>query len=491
MTLETFDVDWGDYFNPDNESHLAAHQELLKKRWDAEFWFSHRVLRDLDRFARARMVSPWAVLGGCLLRVAASTVPDLVLPPIVGSRGSLNLIVASVGGSGTGKTAGTSVSRDFMSCAGEPESWPVGSGQGLAAAFLEGNGDRGAAFRMVRNNVHGVIYVADEVETLTQLGKVEGSTLLSVLRTAWSGGALGAMNADLTRRRRVEDHDYRLCLLIGVQPEMSGPLFAQDGAGTPQRFLWLPAFYDVGLVRPSSAEKTWANSWTPHQWAPATGYGIAGDQFVVCEQARYEIELDREARSLKEARGEDPGLDGHRLQARLKAAAALALLLEGTAIISEPIWELSEYLDQVSVKTREHARKGSVEASRKRGREAGIEAGARAETASAVASEEAEAYLRRRVLEQMSDGPKLMGDLTRSVSAKYRKSPAAGGGSPLGCTINDLVAEGALETLVGMNDAAVPKRVDWIGRPGSFVGEQWEAARLGWKKHLGSFGPSD
>ena len=53
---------------------------------------------------------------------------------------------------------------------------------------------------------------------------------------------LGFTNAQKTTRTMVQAHTYRACLVVGVQELRRGSLLADAGGGTPQRFLWLPAF---------------------------------------------------------------------------------------------------------------------------------------------------------------------------------------------------------------------------------------------------------
>lgn len=60
-------------------------------------------MRKIHEWARARYVSPWAVLFGMLLWAAASVPPNVQLPSVVGGRASLNLLCAFVGMSGAGK----------------------------------------------------------------------------------------------------------------------------------------------------------------------------------------------------------------------------------------------------------------------------------------------------------------------------------------------------------------------------------------------------
>ncbi len=69
------------------------------------FWQERPVLEHLLTFARARMVSPWALLGVSLVRILAVVPPHVVLPALIGSHASLNTYVALVGPSGGGKGA--------------------------------------------------------------------------------------------------------------------------------------------------------------------------------------------------------------------------------------------------------------------------------------------------------------------------------------------------------------------------------------------------
>ena len=68
-----------------------------------EFWQSRSSFEHILRWARARRVGPWALLGCILVRVAAATSSKIVLPPLTGGHVSLNLfagIVAFTGGGG-------------------------------------------------------------------------------------------------------------------------------------------------------------------------------------------------------------------------------------------------------------------------------------------------------------------------------------------------------------------------------------------------------
>lgn len=104
---------------------------------DEEFFLKSgsEQLRKVHEWARARYMSPWAVLFGVLLRVAASVPPEVQLPPVVGGRASLNLLCAFVGSSGTGK--GNSAKVAALAWPVEILTRPLGSGQGSRSFYAE------------------------------------------------------------------------------------------------------------------------------------------------------------------------------------------------------------------------------------------------------------------------------------------------------------------------------------------------------------------
>ena len=96
-----------------------------------------------------------------------------------------------------------------------------------------------------------------EVETLTKTGARSGSTIMSELRSGFSGERLGH-DYRSANRITIFDHRYRLAMTVGVEPHLAKPLLDDVGAGTPQRFIWLPV-NDPGAPRkrpkPSACRK--------------------------------------------------------------------------------------------------------------------------------------------------------------------------------------------------------------------------------------------
>lgn len=162
-----------------------------------------------------------------------------------------------------------------------------------------------------------------EVDSLTALGNRQGATLLPQLRKAWSGEALGFAYADPNKAIPVAAHTYRLCVVLGVQPDRAGPLLDDTGGGTPQRFLWLPntfRWHDSEAPEPVVVP--------PQSW-PSLG--------------RLEMPLPTEARDLIRSsriarlEGDADALDGHALLCRAKVAVALTLL-EGRRVVTSDDW---------------------------------------------------------------------------------------------------------------------------------------------------------
>lgn len=331
---------------------------------DDSFWIRRPVLAHVRQFAQARMVSPWATLGVVLARVVAATPPMVVLPATIGGFGSLNVFVALVGPSGSGKGAASAVAREAVDIAGGVYAVNVGSGEGLSHTFVKREkGD------LVRINDTALINI-QEIDSLTSLATRSSSTILSELRKAWSGEDLGFQYADPTKRLVVEAHTYRMTLVAGVQPQRAEALLNDADGGTPQRFLWLPATDPDAPDQEPEAPEPWI--WK----SPVSGvdtFGFARLQPLVTQVfdgAVHEIREQRRAQN----RGEGDPLDGHRLQCKLKAAAALAILDGRTDVMAED-WELADVVMAKSQQTRNQVQEALAEAARETGNRRAVAAG--------------------------------------------------------------------------------------------------------------------
>lgn len=375
------------------------------------FWSARDDLGIIRQAARARMASPWAVLGVVLARVITVTPPDVVLPPLVGGHGSLNLFIGLVENSGGGKGAATAAARDAIDIEftdGREHEVNVGSGEGIIHAFVRPERGGGQS----THHVAALVSIA-EIDTLTATSKRQGATIMPILRSGWSGERLGFQNADASRRLHVEGHTYRLTLVAGIQPGRADALLGDSDGGTPQRFIWLPA---------GDAE---APDAPPPMPAPLAWKGIGqrvADAFSGLTTMRLAPVIGDTVRAerLARLRGHAPDhLGGHDTFCRVKLAAAFALL-DGRLEVTDADWDLSGVMHGVSIATREATAEGLRRSKADRNRSAGVADAERAEAAAEVAEAKALKRVSRWVVARLSAGPATGGALRRSAASRDR-----------------------------------------------------------------------
>lgn len=283
-------------------------------------------------WSQSRLVSPWAVLFGVLLRVAASAPHYVQLPAVIGDRASLNLLCAFVGQSGAGK--GNSAKVAALAWPADICTLPLGSGQGIAESFTQ---------RPESDEIEAVIFDVPEVDTLTGLTKTQGSVLLPTLKCMAMGEQLGQTNATKGSSRNVPAHSYRACLSVGVQPGHANVIFEDTTGGTPQRFLWVPVtdpnISDGGFTDPDPL-MTDMPLWTPD------AHGVV-EIVYRCREIVNAIRENHIARN----RGDADALDGHAVLTRCKVAALLAIMHQRVEV-TDWDWAMSATVMEVSDRTR-------------------------------------------------------------------------------------------------------------------------------------------
>ncbi len=188
---------------------------------------------------------------------------------------------------------------------------------------------------MVRREEDRAFLWADEIGQLGAVQDRNGSSLGAILRSMLSGAAVSTTNADATRRRHLDAHSYRLCVVAGVQPALSDILLRDSDAGTPQRWLWLP---------------TWAE--LPETDIPWPG-PLSGPLLTPTDDMEYPDHVRDFVRDQHRKRVAEKGeaLDGHAILTRLKVAAGLALM-HGRKKVDDEMWDLSGRVMAVSDSTR-------------------------------------------------------------------------------------------------------------------------------------------
>lgn len=352
------------------------------------FWSRRPELREIWWQAQIADVSPWAVLGGCLAQVAARVGPHVSIPPPggVGTPGSLNLLIAISGNSGTGKGQSRGVARGFFGTPNPPERKP-GTGQGIAAIYTEQTKEG-----PVQTNDTAILNVS-EITGLGAHADMQGSNLVATLLEVYMGEELGEHYANKEKRRPVGEGRYRLALTAGVQPGNSHIILDHAESGLPQRFVWMPAFWPDSILpestlrppAPGSELRKW-RAWSTllpgslddmqdaTGWSPSdAGGGLQNPKKRDVEGAvpvketvlvrfdpavRREIEMDRKRRMnvlrKRMLDGEDdPGdPDSHLLLTRMKISAHLAFWLDNSIEVTPDVWDLAGHVVWISNDTR-------------------------------------------------------------------------------------------------------------------------------------------
>lgn len=323
------------------------------------FWESRDVLRHVRDVARSRMVGPYAVLAYSVAEALACVPPYIALPPIVGGAGSLNMCVGVVGGSGAGKGTAAAATRDGLACSypyGPVARVPLGSGEGMPRTYRPAGTPPEA-----ENPVTAAIFTAEEIDTWAALATRTGSTISAEVRKMYSGEQLGFGNAGKDTRNIVKAHSYRGVVIVGVQPERSGPILDAADGGLPQRFWWVPASDpDAPDAAPESPGQFLVTS---PKWHEEVSSGKLPDGHLAIPDSAREVIIAARLAVLREESNADP-LAGHALQTRLKIAAGL-MALDGRSAVDETDWTLAGHLMDVSDQTRLRCQRALAETSRR------------------------------------------------------------------------------------------------------------------------------
>ena len=408
-----------------------------------DFWESDPALRKVRDAAGARGIGRWALLASCLARVSTQVPIDTVLPAIVGSYASLNYFVAIAAGSSGGKSAAQSVARELLPIPDTPR-LPLGTGQGLVAAFVQYVGAKPGnksedippvPAHLERTESSAVLFAVDEIGDIVAKVGSGGNNLMPVLRSAWGAEAQGSSTVTKENKLRLAEHTYRMGLIINTQLGAARFLLNDSDVGTPQRFLFVPAIDDDrGLteddidamtlddLRPSDDAITPIALGVEPDYIEPTDLASPGRFHTVrvCDTARLEVVKDR-ARAMA---GFPAHFPPHHLLNRLKTASLLHFLCGGNGDVTEAYWELAGVLMTVSEETKkmlqDHADEAEAEEDVKKGEKI-----ARVEDAKQDKLREVEdrkvTNARQRILDKLSDGPLTLRDIQQGFNSRTRK----------------------------------------------------------------------
>lgn len=300
-----------------------------------DLWTYSPALRYIRDLARARRVGPWSLLGAVLANIIASTPASLRIPAYIGNEASLNLFVALVGPPGASKSASIKVAAHAYAPTEDMGVFVregIGSGEGIAKLFrhqVKGRDDRWTQDWVNRQ----VLISVDEISNLGALTGRSGSTLLGTLNQAAMGEELSFSYSDVTKSIKIPEHEYRMSLIVGVQPMMALPLMREEGSGLPQRFLWFESTdreRERGVDYPEPERPEW-----PAPWIDTT----------VPQTVRFPAEVERWVKQQNDdiliRSITDTTMEAHTTLTRMKVAVALALL-NGRVGVDMSDWTMSQ-----------------------------------------------------------------------------------------------------------------------------------------------------
>lgn len=361
--------------------------------YEGDFWQSRTSLSTVYTAALAGMCSPWAVLACCAARALALVDPHIKLPAIIGSRGgSLNWFAMLAAESGGGKSTAMEIAEELIPMA--IKTLNLGSGEGLIEAFGERNDDG-----TVKDPVAGhrsILFSVDEIDSYSAVAGRSGSTVMPILRSAFTGGSLGFAYRKGNRLPVLPAHSYRMTLVCAAQPGRTRAMFADADGGTPQRFMWFPATDPrIAAVRPTFNGALYLPPVTDWQYPATLRVPSECEGLIVTTRA-------------SQARGETAALNSHALFAREKFAYALAIL-DGRSAMDSEDWRLSGVAAAVSDAVRQwvldQLAASEAEEARQKGRLQGV-----AKSAADIEKAVEDGALMARSIERVSELLRKAGD---------------------------------------------------------------------------------
>ncbi|MFT9548999.1 DNA primase [Mycobacteroides abscessus subsp. massiliense] len=300
--------------------------------FEGDFWQSRTSLKTVYTAALSGMCSPWAVLACSAARALALVDPHIKLPAIIGSKGgSLNWFAMLAAESGGGKSTAMEIAEELIPHA--VKTLNLGSGEGLIEAFGERNDD-GTVKDLVTGH-RSILFSVDEIDSYSAVAGRSGSTVMPILRSAFTGGSLGFAYRKGNRLPVLPAHSYRMTLVCAAQPGRTRAMFADADGGTPQRFMWFPATDPrIAAVRPTFNGALQLPRLTDWQYPATLRVPSECEGLIVTTRA-------------SQARGETAALNSHALFAREKFAYALAIL-DGRSAMDSDDWRLSGVAAAVS-----------------------------------------------------------------------------------------------------------------------------------------------
>lgn len=323
-----------------------------------EFWSARPVLRHIQQAAYASGDSADVVLGSVLARLSAMVPHTMHIRNRKGTA-PLNLFTINLSESGGGKSSGAKSAKSLLRIASHlrradyRDGLPIGSGEGLAEQLMgmvvkevagDDEDDKPKKIRVKEQVRYNAFLTKDEGQELLKMGDRSGSTTGEAIRSAWTGEALGQANSQMETSRYVPDLNYSMGIVINFQYDTIGPLLAQAGGGTPQRFLYFSADDPNRPVEMFDAPEHPGMLDNPLD-------EVLDHPFAFEQSISYPAQIEAEIWRMAQTCG---GLDSHKPLMLTKVSGLLALLDQRTKVSDED-WELAKTVWGVSCAVRDRA----------------------------------------------------------------------------------------------------------------------------------------
>jgi len=304
-----------------------------------EFWARRGWLTHIRDAAHNRQASADAILGAVIARYAAMIPPNYSIPPIIMTASTFDHISVLVAESSGGKSGAMAIARELLPGQQQRKDlvweWPVSSGEGLVSAFFEMVQEDEGGKKVMKNKKTktAVHFSVDEALGLVQMSARQGTTIGSVLCTAWSGGDPGQGNASADRQRvGMNPGTYRMAGVAAIQLSLGHRLledtFIQQGLSGRLVFF---AAEDPAI--PHWTERpAWPGplNLPVHPTVPVT---IAYDSSI-------EEEILEQNHQKMTKKAVVAPIDGHLNLVRLKLAGIFSLMDDRTAVTADD-WDLA------------------------------------------------------------------------------------------------------------------------------------------------------
>ena len=389
----------------------------------AGFWGQRPFLGQVFETARASMASPDALLVATLARISALIPPAYKLPAVIGSLMGLDFMGCVVAETSGGKGLATGVARrlvpapdDDLDRAAVMMDVPVGSGEGLVQAFMvpEVDVETGKPTGRQRVGKQGLHFTIDEGMALIAQGGREGATILATMCSAWSGEALGQLNARKETRRVIPPGKVRVAAVMNMQVSNAWRLFEPTVAalGFTGRVVFASA-HDPSSAADFDREFTAPGPLDLPEWP---GYSLGVVELSYDAAIRREIRASRQG--VLDLSSSIDMLRSQYLLARCKLAAILAMI-EDRRDVSQDDWALGGDILNMSSAMLDHLLEVRRTAIRDQRHSQGETRGEIESVAEDVKARRAVARVAALVLSKLNE-PQTLGALRRGLAGRDR-----------------------------------------------------------------------